>query len=187
MNFKEIELKYSADDISLTAFMAFCEEREPIKNLTPSGYDHFYKAGNTDDFCRLRQGPDSNQLTFKRKLHGVNNYVRTEHNLDLTRKMARAQVEALLKEFGYLYTASIFKNCFVYNYADHTLVYYICYDRDLKELGRFIEIEAKEDYDWETQQHAWDTITAIERFCRPLGITPQARVKRSLFEMYGNE
>lgn len=185
VKFKEIEFKYTADDMKLEDFIAFCEERQPKKQVIASGYDHFYETPQgSESFCRLRVGPDMNQLTFKRKTSESNNYVRTEHNLDIARKMTRAQVEALCAEFGYTYNTSIFKNCFVYTYDDHVLVYYICYDVNLNELGRFFEIEAREDYAWKTETEARDTIAALERICKPLGVSPQGRIKRSLFEMF---
>jgi len=185
MNFKEIELKYRADEVKLTDFIEFCEERTPVKKVVASGYDHFYhNQKDPDAFCRHRFGPDMNQLTFKRKTTDVNNFVRTEHNLDLDPSMKVEQIQALLKEFGYAFNTSIFKNCFVYNYEDHTLVYYICYDTDMRELGRFCEIEAKEDFPWAHPQHAWDSIVALERIFKKLGVSPQSRMKRSLFEMF---
>lgn len=184
----EIELKYKADDMKLTDFITFCEARIPKKTINASGYDHFYQKDNDlESFCRHRVGADLNQLTFKRKTVGANSYVRSEHNLDITRKMDKAQVAALVAEFGYHYNVSIFKSCWVFNYDDHTLVYYVCYNTDMKELGRFFEIEAKEDHPWASKQEAWDAVAALERICKPLGISAQGRIKRSLFEMFREE
>lgn len=181
----EVEFKYRAEDIQLDKFEAFAKERAPAKVLTASGYDYFY-ANEKDpgSFARLRSGADMHQLTFKRKTNDANNFVRTEHNIDLARKMTRDQVSALLLEFGYKPDLTIFKNCFVYSYDYYTLVYYVCYDTQMKELGRFIEIEMAEEYPWSNETEAWDSLTALERLCKPLGITPQARVKRSLFELF---
>lgn len=181
----EIEFKYNADSISLVRFHEFCAEREPVKYLHASGFDYFYeRVKEPGSFCRHRVGPDSNQLTFKRKLDDKNNYIRTEHNLDLGPAVTVPQVAALCSEFGYDPNFSLFKNCFIYCYDYYTLVYYICSDLDMKELGRFVEIEMREDHDWRNEQEAMDALLAMERFCKPLGITPQARVKRSLFEMF---
>lgn len=185
----EIEFKYNANDIKLTDFIAFCSKREPLRTVDASGYDYFYQnAEDEDAFCRLRVGADMNQLTFKRKTTGVNNYVRTEHNVDLARTMTKPQMEAFLVEHSYKFNTSIFKNCFVYAYDYYTLVYYICYDTDLKELGRFVELEMKEDYAWASKDDAYASLVALERLCsKELGISPQARVRRSLFEMYRSE
>lgn len=185
MRFTEVEFKYKADSVTLSAFTAFCIERKPETVVEAAGYDHFYaNTKDPDAFCRHRIGPDFNQLTFKRKTTGANNYVRTEHNINLTLDMERDKIEAICSEFGYKYNTSIFKNCFVYFYDWCVLSYYVCYDTDLKELGRFLEIEANEDHAWETEQEAWDAVVVMEKLCKPLGLTPQMRIKRSLFELY---
>lgn len=183
--FSEIETKYRADDITLTKFHEFCKERPNLKSyVTAFGPDHFYaKVSDTDSFCRHRVGADMNQLTFKRKTSDANNFIRTEHNLNLN-NITVEQVAALVKEFGYDYNTSIQKVCFVYKYDFYTLVYYFCYDLDMQELGRFVEIEMCEDYKWANQQDAWDQLVAMERLCKPLGLTPQCRIKRSLFELF---
>lgn len=180
----EIEFKYRADDISLKDFIAFCEARGPLRAVNPCGYDYFYdNAKDQDAFCRHRVGLDINQLTFKRKTTDANNFIRTEHNMDLV-KATREQVRSLVSEFGYAHNFSLYKNCFVYSYDNYTLVYYVCYDEDMKELGRFIEIEMKEDFQWKSEQEAWDCLLVFEKLCKPLGISPQHRIKRSLFELY---
>lgn len=189
MKFKEIELKYDAKNLPLTEFRAFCESRNPTKFFIASGWDYFFS--NTEDpdaFCRHRVGPDSNTLTFKRKLTDSNNFIRNEHNLDLTKKMTLEQVVALCAEFGYQPNTSIFKNCFIYNYEDHILVYYVVYNEEMSEICRFVEIEAREDYGWTSEKEAWDSIVAIERIAKyKLGITPQARMKKSLYEIVRKE
>lgn len=183
--FKEIEFKYKADSISLTAFTEFCKARQPNKFVMAAGWDYFYSSVNDpDSFCRHRVGGDMNQLTFKRKTDDSNNFVRTEHNMNMLPGVSEAQVEAFCAEFGYKYNMTIFKNCFIYVYDSYTIVYYVCYDEDMHELGRFLEIEAKEDYPWVSDQEAWDAIAAIERLSKSLGISPQARMKRSLYELF---
>ena len=185
MTFKEIEFKYRADDISLTDFAAFCNKQSPASSLVASGYDYFYeKSDCSGSFCRLRVGPDSNQLTFKRKTQDNNNFVRTEHNIDLTRETTREQIDALLSEFGYKYNTSLFKNCFIYRYNNYTSVYYIVYDAGMKELGRFVELEMSETYGWSSEEEAYGQLVLIEKLCKSVGISPQCRVKRSLFELY---
>jgi hypothetical protein len=54
----------------------------------------------------------------------------------------------------------------------------------MNELKRFIEIEAKEDYKWASEEEAWNEVVKYEKMFEPLGITPQNRVKRSLFELF---
>lgn len=185
MRYKEIEFKYKADNISLKDFVKFCVARNPLTIVEASGFDHFYASiKDQDAFCRHRIGPDFNQLTFKRKTTDANNFIRTEHNLNLSTSMKREAVEALCGEFGYKYNVSVFKNCFVYFYDWCVLSYYVCYDNSLKEIGRFIEIEANEEHEWPTEQDAWDAVVVMEKLCKTLGLTPQARLKKSLFELY---
>lgn len=186
LNPQEIEFKYSAADISLTKFSEFCKTRKPLKFILASGYDYFYEnLKDPDAFCRHRAGPDANQLTFKRKINSANNFVRTEHNLDLLPIMTNAQVEALCAEFGYKFNTTLFKNCFIYNYDFYTLVYYICYDVEMKELGRFVEIEMSEKHAWANEEETYNALLVMEKLCaKELGISAQARIKRSLWEMY---
>lgn len=185
MRFREIETKYNADKTPLTAFMSFCKEREPSKFVIAAGYDHFYeKVGDKESFCRHRIGPDANQITFKRKTTSENNYVRTEHNINLAKPMTEDQVRAYVEEFGYQYNTTLYKNCFVYKFDTYILVYYVVYDMDMKELGRFIEIEMDEDYPWVDDDEAWGTLLVMEKMCKSLGAKPESRITESLFEMY---
>lgn len=182
----EVEFKYSAENIPLTKFTEFCKNRKPKKELIISGYDYFYaNPKEPDAFCRHRQSCETNQLTMKRKTADNNNYVRTEHNMDLMPFMKNDQVQALCAELGYAYDYTIFKNCFIFQYDLYTLVYYLCYDKDMKELGRFIEIEMSEHHEWTSSEETYNELIIMEKLCsKDLGISAQARIKRSLWEMY---
>lgn len=185
MKYREIEFKYRADDITLKDFTEFCKARGESAFITASGYDYFYDhAKDHTCFARHRVGPAFNQLTFKRKTTDKNNFVRTEHNIDLAMSVRPEQTQALCAEFGYRYNTSIFKNVFLYQFNTHTLVYYVCYDEKLKELGRFIEIEMSEDYDWLSEDHAMGELLELERAAYPLGLSAQKRLRNSLFEMF---
>lgn len=176
----EVEFKYRADDIKLDDFMEHCKAGE---HILASGWDHFYDASKMDGFARHRIGADFNQLTYKRKTTDKNNYIREEDNLDLYPAMSRKQVASFLGKFGYTLNRSIFKNCFIYKFPRHTLVYYIIYSEALDEIGRFIEIEMAEDHAWDSENHAWTELLAVESDFKNLGLTPQARMKKSLYEL----
>lgn len=179
----EIEFKYKAS-CTLTEFIDFCKLQGSYKHVFSSGWDHFFhNVSNPDSFCRHRLGTDINQLTFKRKLSDANNYIRTEHNANL-KDMEPAAVQAMIKEFGYEYNTTIFKNCFIFDFDRYIFVYYIIYDADMNEKGRFIEIEMAEKHPWKDEQEAWGALTVLEKVAKPLGISPQGRVKRSLYEMF---
>lgn len=189
MKHKEIEFKYRADDITLTKFVEFCTTLKGTpKYIEAAGYDYFFSSPKDEDgFYRIRMGHDTRQLTYKNKTKESNNYVRDEHNLNFAKSMTRDYIEGYVKSLGYEFDSKLFKNCFIYAFETYTLVYYICYDADMKELGRFVEIEMSEEYAWPTEADAWNELVAMERICRPLGISPQARVKRSLFELFGKQ
>lgn len=185
MKHKEVEFKYRADHIPLTHFEALCKALDSTNNFNVSGYDHFFShSEHQDRFCRLRVGPDRNELTFKRQTTNKNNYIRTEHNILLNPQVRQEQVEALVEEFGYEYNASIFKSAWIFKFAKHVCSYYTVYNANLKELGRFIEIEMAEDYPWKNEEEAMEALISVEAQLKPLDISPQARIKRSLFEMF---
>lgn len=184
--FLEIELKYNAKNISLEDFCEFARSlKPPVKYKEAAGYDYFYDDPKDEDgFYRLRIGHDVRQITYKHKTKETNNYIRDEHNLNLVKGMTFDAMVAYVSSLGYKFNNKIFKNCFIFEFETYTLVYYVCSDSNISELGRFIEIEMKEDYPWASQADAWNELVALERICKPLGVSPQSRVKRSLFELY---
>lgn len=183
--FLEIEYKYKADDMTLGDFTDFCRKKGPVSYLEASGYDHFYMdSQDANFFGRHRIGPDLNQVTVKRKTFDANNYVREEINLNLDRNVGKPDVDALFKFLGYSKAASLYKTCFVYKYEWYTLSYYVCFNLDMKEIGRFMEIEMCEKREWGAGE-AEQNLSVLEKLCKPLGITPQGRIKKSLFEMFG--
>ncbi len=180
----EVEFKYEAK-ITLSQFKDFCDSRDPVRFLIVSGFDHFYtNPTDTMSFYRHRVNTGENQLTFKRKRLQENNFIREEHNIDLPLSVSEEKIRDLCNITGYQYDASIFKNCFIYNYDYYTLVLYICYNKDLAELGRFIEIEMKEDYGWVDENEAYVALVTLEKLCKPLGLLPENRISQSLYEMF---
>lgn len=185
MKHLEIEFKYSAEDTALVDFHEFCKSRDPKNSLTVSGEDYFYDNKHVpDSFYRYRSGDDGIQLTFKKKTNKDNSFIRIEHNIDLGYKHSREGVEAYVSDLGYSYAGKLFKTAFIYNYEDYNLVYYVCFNKDLREIGRFIEIEMREDYSWVNQTHAWDALVALERMCKKIGAEPGKRLTLSLYDMF---
>jgi hypothetical protein len=182
----EVEFKYLANDITLAAFETFCKSKNPLKFSITSGWDAFYDNVNEPDaFIRHRvESKKFNELSLKRKTKDANNFIRVEHNIELDLKMSDEQIEAFVAEFKYKYNTSVFKNCFIFKYLDHVLSYYVVYDKNLKELDRFVEIEVDEKFPWPSEQAAWDRLTQIEGEVMLDGITPRNRTKLSLFERY---
>lgn len=185
INYKEIELKYRADDIPLTAFLKFAKDRSPVDSLYVSGYDHFFSdTAGSESFVRHRVGHNFNQLTFKAKTVPGNNFIRRETNITLGKDVSLEAAQQLCKDFGYEFNRSIFKTVFVYEYPRYVLSYYVVYTPDLQELGRFMEIEMSEQYPWKTEQEAWGELVALEAEAKVLGVTAQARMKKSLYEQF---
>lgn len=186
VKFTEIEFKYRAEDIKLSDFKKAALALLPVKILDVSGFDHYF-TNKDNDFLRYRAG-DKPELTMKKKLKDSNNYIRIEVNLGLDRTISKEKQTDVVTKFcdqlGYSPNFSIFKSCSIYFYDTFNLVYYAVYDDNMKELDRFIEIEMDEEYPWSSDTQAWDALTEIEQKLKPLGISPQARIKRSLFEMF---
>lgn len=180
----EIEFKYAAT-VPLIEFQSFCELRKPLKVQIISGFDHFMsKDTDSDSFYRHRVNTLENQLTFKRKTIKDNSFIREEHNIDLPLTVSRSTIESMCGVHGYAYNVSIFKNCFIYTYGYYTLVFYSVYDINLNEMGRFIEIEMKEDYDWVDEKEAFGELVMLEKLCKVLHVDSSKRINTSLYEMF---
>lgn len=188
MSYTEVEFKYDAKEISIEKFKDLCEGLNPAKVHNQHGRDIFYiHPSQPKVFGRHRTGLEINQLTYKQKLSDWDSIVREEINMDLDESTTKKTVQKFMEAMGYYKGNVIDKVSFVYVYPEYVLAYYICYDYDMNELGRFIEIEVREDQpigENETKvQVAW--LSIVEKLLKPLGITPKNRISKSLFEMFG--
>lgn len=185
---KEIEFKYKAQ-VSIDEFKTFCNTTfKPLKELTISATDTFFSIpDDKTSFFRHRVASDANELTFKRKLNKTNNFIRTEFNFLLPASTTLNKIRDFTKEFGYSVESSINKYNIIFEFEWFVMSYYICYDKDMRELGRFIEIEAREDVQWSSESNAMLELGIIERACNPLGLNSKERLSESLFEMYGGK
>lgn len=183
MKFKEIEFKYDARDISMEKFVEMVEGMHPNKRMLVSSYDDYFtdEAGN---FIRYRYHDSRGELTIKRKTSDKNNNERVEVNVPTGGDNLEATA-AFVNLLGYKHNFGIFKTCKIYWVDNAVLVYYVVYDpKTLKELRRFVEIEADEDYRWASEQEAWAHVEKYEKMFEPLGITSRNRMKKSLFEIF---
>lgn len=185
MKHKEVEYKYNSSGIQLSKFHHFCLEMEPLNYKEVSGTDQFYQNKSMPDrFYRYRvANADDMELTLK-IVSDSGNVIRDEHNISL-KHMSSSAIGAYVKASGFEYSGEIFKNCFIYTYDYFILVYYICYNTNMQESGRFIEIEMREDYPWHSVEEAKQELDTREKLCKNLGIGPDSRESRSLFEMFG--
>jgi adenylate cyclase class IV len=180
----ELEYKYSASDISLKKFMEFCESKTPITKIEVGSWDSYYSDGK--DFIRLREGPHP-ELTIKRKIVDTNNFSRIEVDLPLDPDIDnRPIVSTWVGLLGYKENFRVYKNCIIYFYDNWNIVYYIVYDQDLKEKGRFLEIEInkKKVSELGGSEGALVKLKIIEESLSELDITPSNRLRKSLWEMF---
>jgi adenylate cyclase class IV len=182
MNFKELETKYSADDVKFEDFVDLCSKFSVCREMMVSSYDDYF-VDNSDNFIRYRHRDGFGELTIKRKTSDKNNNNRIEVNLPTTGNNLKS-VAVFADLLGYSCSFGIWKTAKIYWIDRVVVAYYIVYDRNLKELRRFIEIEANEELNWDSESQAWDEITKWEKIIEPLGITPKNRLKKSLFEMF---
>lgn len=196
MQFKEIETKYRVDPSLLIEFKKLVDKVPTIKQfLYIEGEDEYYLHPHTPDidFARYRRpshGLDNNrsELTFKSKPKDAkNNIVRTEINFRVDNTPPNTIREGL-KLQGYVFNFSIFKTCQIYKVEDATLVYYSVYDttdNSNTAVHSFLEIEVDEEQlNHMTEEQAWLVLEKWEKYLAPLGIKPQNRLKKSLFELF---
>jgi len=182
VQFKEIETKYDADNIKMSDFLKIVENLPIRKKLMVSSYDEYY-TNDDGNFVRYRHHTDRGELTVKRKTNDKNNLDRIEVNLPTIGDNVKT-TSAFLGLLGYEPNFSIYKTCNIFWTDKVDLVYYVVYDMELKEKRRFIEIEADEELEWESEEEAWEEILKYEKMLEPLGITPKHRLRKSLFEIF---
>ncbi len=184
MKFKEVEFKYAIPKLKYSDFKTFAESLGPSRYIEAAGYDYYYTDDAGMNFIRYRAG-DRQELTTKRKTKTRNNYVRDEYNLLIGKGQTLETVAGFCRSLGYpRLNFCIFKACFIYFYDTFDIVYYVVYDEDMKETDRFLEIEMAEDHAWASEQQCWDKLKEVEQSLAPLGIKPEHRESKSLFEMY---
>jgi adenylate cyclase class IV len=181
--FKELEYKYNADDIKLSDFQKITKSLSPIKTLDISSWDLYYlKEGSEDEFQRLRLS-DKAELTRKRKVNKNNSWERVEIDLPLDKdRLSEDLVTAYVALDGYKENFRIYKSCFILWYEYINIVYYVVYNEEMKELGRYVEIEANKERVSEIGiDKSFEYVKMAEK---TLGLSPNKRMKRSLFEIY---
>lgn len=181
MKHREIETKYSADNIDMADFVKLVQPLNP-EWMMVSSYDDYF-TNDKGEFIRYRYHDSMGELTIKRKTVGSNNNNRIEVNVPTDGKSG-ASIEAFADLLGYKKNFSIFKTCKIAFLEKAVLVYYVVYDENLNEKKRFIEVEAKETYNWTSEEEAWATVVEYENMLAPLGLSAKNRLKKSLFELF---
>jgi adenylate cyclase class IV len=184
--FKELEFKYRADEVSLVSFVNLMNQVGYTTRKDVSSWDHYYThTDNKDEFLRFRDS-DHPELTIKRKVKTTNNWERVEVDLPLDPARANKKtVDSWTSLEGYGNNFTIYKSCFIFWQELLNMVYYVVYDENMKEKGRFIEIEVNKNKVQEIgTTKAFEQLKEMERKLTALGINPQNRLKKSLFEMF---
>lgn len=191
--YRELEYKYKADKVSLSDFTNLITELQPNKRLDISSWDvYFVPSSSQEDeekFMRFRES-DTPELTIKRKTKSTNNWERVEIDLPLNPDKANEKVVTdFVKLEGYEKNFKIYKTCFIFWFDFFNAVYYIVYDENMKEKGKFIEIEINKDKVPEIGvEAAKELLSEVEKnTLSNLDITHKNRMKNSLFELFKKE
>jgi adenylate cyclase class IV len=182
----ELEFKYDASDIKLSKFVDFAQTLKPVRRVEGSGWDVYYSGdGQNFEFIRLRQSPDFAELTIKIKNTEKNNQNRFELDLPLLpSKTTNWLMEKFVALFGFKENFRVFKYFDIYWTEKVDIVYYIIYSKDMVEVGRRIEIEARKDHKFTSAEAALSEVKAMEQLMSEIGITPQKRMKKSMWEQF---
>lgn len=190
--FTEFEVKYRIDPILVQRFKSIISSIKEVKDFKyVEGTDHYLV--NDSGFWRFRTEdwtPNGRrELTKKIKPDGAkNNISRAEYNILLDHNVEKEAIFESLKHDGYEYNFSVFKGAHIYFTDDATIVFYTVTDTTpgVKfNEDSFVEIEVDEELIGQiTEKEAWEIINKYEKALEPIGITPQKRLRKSLFEMY---
>jgi len=201
MKFKEVEFKYYGLRISKNAFCELIEGFLPNSSIERPAYpsqgqapiDYYFSDKKTSRFMRWRQGQDNNsgdlwELTSKIKTNSHDNNIREEINIPLVSKdMSFDKASAFSLMHGLEHDFSIRKDVQVYWLDRVVFSRYTTFDIEGAMLDTFIEIEANEEFPWTDEKAAFDEIVYWESKLSPLGVKPEDRITKSLFELYSTK
>jgi len=180
----ELEFKYDGSDIKLSKFVEFANSLNPVKRVEGTGWDYYYSGdGQNFEFIRFRQGGLS-ELTIKIKNSEKNNNDRFELDLPLSMNISQWMVEKFVSLFGFKENFRVYKYFDIYWFEKVDIVYYTIYNKEMVEIGRRVEIEARKDYPFKTAEEGMTEVKAMEQAMSEIGITPQKRLKKSMWEMF---
>lgn len=193
-DFIEFETKYRIDPHQLFLFKQVAQTLSNIQEfIYVEGPDFYYINPLREGFARYRKpsfGLDNNraEITVKFKPKDAkNNIIRKEINVRVD-GTPEETVKELIQSMGYEFNFSVHKICQIYRLDDATLVFYTVFDitdGKPKNQDSFVEIEVDEEVmKGLTEAQAWEIIEKYEKVLEPIGVTPQKRLRKSLFEMY---
>tara|TARA_Y100000034_G_C6782747_1_gene349982 strand:- start:132 stop:707 length:576 start_codon:yes stop_codon:yes gene_type:complete len=182
MDYKEIEYKYWAHELSKEEFLkrievvvAKAKDIEMPEVIYVVSCDDYYTKpnGNGNDFVRFRKGGGRYELTLKRKER--ENVVRKEINLNVTDNEDSAIVEFLTLS-SYERSFQVYKEAWIWNFEDCDVSYYTLSDgRDVVELEAVDYSSVKEG------------VAVIDKWEKKLGLASLTKESRSLYEIFTEE
>lgn len=190
--FTEFEVKYRVEPSLLMRFKSIVSSIPDVTDFKYAEGSDYYLVNETG-FWRYRtedwNSDGRRELTKKIKPDGAkNNISRTEYNLRLDPGTDRSVIFESLKHDGYKFSFSIFKGAHIYFTKDATIVFYTVTDTTPGtpyNEASFLEIEVDEELmKGINEDEAWSIINKYEKVLEPLGLTPQKRLKKSLFDIY---
>lgn len=186
----ELEFKYNANHISVDEFTKFAQSLDSGKLIDVSSWDIYFSGGESNalpfEFVRYRQGPKP-ELTIKVKSTDKNNNDRLEVDVPLNPETSSDEMEkavaAFVGQIGFSFNVKIYKSCQIYLFPKTSLVYYVTFDSNMKEVGRYVEVEASKSYPFASKEEAWNEVMALESKLSALNITSKNRMKKSQWEI----
>jgi predicted adenylyl cyclase CyaB len=189
LGFHEFEVKFRVEGDLVYEFKKLVGNLQDLKDFIYIESDDVYYIKD-EDFLRHRfsnsKKDKRSELTFKKKLNDGNNIKRIEYNVRVDNNSVE-NIAGFVEALGFKRGFRIGKLVHIYRFKDATLPFYTVID-ELGKIAHFIEIEVDEEslHDM-TEEQAWAVIQKYEAILAPLGITPQKRLRKSLFEMYRNK
>lgn len=188
----EFETKYRVEQSIQLPFKLIVEKMDTFKDFVyAEGPDEYFINGKL--FARYRREANKGdnaraELTIKIKPDGAkNNIIREEFNIRVD-GTPRYTLVKFLSALGFEYNFTVMKTCFIYHMEDATLVSYTVADitdGEIKREDNFVEIEVSEEKIHNmTEEQAWEILVKYEKALEGLGINPQKRLRKSLYEMY---
>jgi adenylate cyclase class IV len=189
LEYVEFETKYRVDGSLVYAFKQLVSGFEGLLQFLYLESDDVYYVKD-EEFIRHRFDNKNlagrQELTFKKKRKDQNNIYRIENNVRCDGNTIRGIYE-FCTNLGFKRNFVIAKFVHIYRFEDATLPFYTVID-DEGKMSHFLEIEVDEEkLHGMTEDQAWTVIEKYEKLLSPLGITPQKRLRKSLFEMYRKE
>lgn len=193
--YTEFECKYRTELSVLPTFQRLARAIPDLKEFVYcEGPDEYNVKADSPIFLRCRMAefpktdPQFKQLTIKGRPKGAkNNIIRKEPNLNVSVNSPE-EIREFIAEAGFTFNFTIFKKCYIYFFQDATIVFYSVKEETGNEEQYFLEIEVDEKtIHLLTETEAWAVIEKYEKILAETGITPQKRLRRSLFEMFKKE